>query len=117
MPAQDYSEHKPDGKCDSAGWAIAVTSRVASPSSAAPFRSTSGATARGSTTRDNPDTTPQDRPFDWFRSRQVGGKSTIWGRQVYRWSDLDFEANAREGIAVDWPIRYQDLAKRYDLVV
>ena len=65
---------------------------------------------------DNPYTTPQDKPFDWFRSRQVGGKSTIWGRQVYRWSDLDFEANVREGIAVDWPIRYQDLAKWYDRV-
>ena len=44
--------------------------------------------------KDNPYTTPQDKPFDWFRARQVGGKSTIWGRQVYRWSDLDFEANA-----------------------
>ena len=65
---------------------------------------------------DNPYTTPQDKPFDWFRSRQVGGKSTIWGRQVYRWSDLDFEANVRDGIAVDWPIRYADLAPWYDHV-
>src|ERR1700741_2950402 len=39
---------------------------------------------------DNPYPTPADKPFDWFRARQVGGKSTIWGRQVYRWSDLDF---------------------------
>jgi choline dehydrogenase-like flavoprotein len=65
---------------------------------------------------ENPYTTPQARPFDWFRARQVGGKSTIWGRQVYRWSDLDFEANAREGIAVDWPIRYVDIAPWYDRV-
>ena len=65
---------------------------------------------------DNPYTTPGHKPFDWFRARQVGGKSIIWGRQVYRMSDLDFEANAREGIAVDWPIRYQDIAPWYDHV-
>jgi len=47
---------------------------------------------------DNPYSTPADRPFYWFRARQVGGKSIIWGRQVYRWSDLDFEANLRDGL-------------------
>ncbi|HEV8398761.1 MAG TPA: GMC family oxidoreductase [Gemmatimonadales bacterium] len=65
---------------------------------------------------DNPYTTPPDRPFYWFRARQVGGKSTIWSRQVYRWSDLDFEANVRDGIAIDWPIRYADIAPWYDHV-
>jgi len=65
---------------------------------------------------DNPYTTPADRPFYWFRARQVGGKSTIWGRQVYRWSDLDFEANLRDDIGVDWPIRYADIAPWYDHV-
>ncbi|MCC6318596.1 MAG: GMC family oxidoreductase [Gemmatimonadaceae bacterium] len=65
---------------------------------------------------DNPYSTPANTPFDWFRARQVGGKSIIWGRQVYRMSDLDFEANARDGIAVDWPIRYADLAPWYDRV-
>jgi len=65
---------------------------------------------------DNPYTTPADKPFDWFRARQVGGKSIIWGRQVYRMGDLDFEANVRDGIAVDWPIRYRDLAPWYDHV-
>jgi choline dehydrogenase-like flavoprotein len=65
---------------------------------------------------DNPYSTPSDRPFLWFRARQVGGKSIIWGRQVYRWSDLDFEANLRDGVAVDWPIRYADLAPWYDHV-
>ncbi len=64
----------------------------------------------------NPYSTPADRPFYWFRARQVGGKSIIWGRQVYRWSDLDFEANLRDGIAVDWPIRYADIAPWYDHV-
>ena len=65
---------------------------------------------------DNPYATPAGKPFHWFRARQVGGKSIIWGRQVYRWSDLDFEANLRDGIAVDWPIRYRELAPWYDHV-
>jgi choline dehydrogenase-like flavoprotein len=65
---------------------------------------------------DNPYTTPADKAFHWFRARQVGGKSIIWGRQVYRWSDLDFEANLRDGIGVDWPIRYKDVAPWYDHV-
>ncbi len=54
--------------------------------------------------------------FDWFRGYHVGGRSLMWGRQSYRWSDFDFEANAREGIAVDWPIRYADIAPWYDHV-
>jgi choline dehydrogenase-like flavoprotein len=56
------------------------------------------------------------RRFDWYRGYQVGGRSLLWGRQSYRLSDFDFEANAREGIAVDWPIRYTDLAPWYDYV-
>src|SRR5881628_2449090 len=66
--------------------------------------------------RENPYTTDPDKPFMWIRGRQVGGRSIMWGRQVYRWSDLDFEANAREGVGVDWPIRYADLAPWYDHV-
>jgi choline dehydrogenase-like flavoprotein len=54
--------------------------------------------------------------FDWFRPNIVGGKSIMWGRQCYRWSDLDFEANLRDGIAVDWPIRYRDIASWYTYV-
>jgi choline dehydrogenase-like flavoprotein len=65
---------------------------------------------------ENPYTTAPGKPFTWVRGRQVGGKSITWGRQTYRWSDLDFEANAKEGIAVDWPIRYQDIAPWYDYV-
>jgi choline dehydrogenase-like flavoprotein len=58
----------------------------------------------------------QEKPFNWVRGYQVGGRSLTWGRQCYRYSDLDFEANAREGIGVDWPIRYKDLADWYDYV-
>jgi choline dehydrogenase-like flavoprotein len=54
--------------------------------------------------------------FDWYRGYHVGGRSLLWGRQSYRWSDFDFEANARDGIAVDWPIRYAELAPWYDYV-
>jgi choline dehydrogenase-like flavoprotein len=54
--------------------------------------------------------------FDWFRAYQVGGRSLLWGRQSYRLSDFDFEANAKEGIAIDWPIRYADIAPWYDYV-
>ncbi len=54
--------------------------------------------------------------FDWIRGYQVGGRSITWGRQSYRWSQMDFEGNARDGIAVDWPIRYDDLAPWYDHV-
>ncbi len=54
--------------------------------------------------------------FDWYRGYHVGGRSLMWGRQSYRHSDIDFEANAKEGIAVDWPIRYSDLAPWYSYV-
>ncbi|MBB5436374.1 choline dehydrogenase-like flavoprotein [Pedobacter sp. AK017] len=58
----------------------------------------------------------QEKPFSWYRGFQVGGRSLTWGRQCYRWSDLDFEANLKDGIAVDWPIRYKDIAPWYDYV-
>ena len=58
----------------------------------------------------------EDKPFDWMRGYHVGGRSLLWGRQSYRFSDLDFEANAKEGVAVDWPIRYADIAPWYDYV-
>ena len=54
--------------------------------------------------------------FDWFRGYHVGGRSLMWGRQSYRHSDLDFEANAKEGVAVDWPIRYAEISPWYDYV-
>ena len=66
--------------------------------------------------RDNPYTFDPGKPFHWIRGRQVGGRSIMWGRQVYRWSDLDFEANAKDGFGADWPIRYADIAPWYDYV-
>ena len=58
----------------------------------------------------------QEKPFAWWRSYQMGGRSLLWGRQSYRLSDLDFEANAKDGIAIDWPIRYKEMAPWYDYV-
>jgi len=64
--------------------------------------------------RDSPYT--EIKRFDWYRGYQVGGRSLLWGRHSYRLGDLDFEANARDGVAVDWPIRYADLAPWYSHV-
>jgi len=58
----------------------------------------------------------ETKRFDWMRGYHVGGRSIMWGRHSYRWSDLDFEANAKDGIAVDWPVRYKDIAPWYDRV-
>ncbi|MBB3859532.1 choline dehydrogenase-like flavoprotein [Novosphingobium hassiacum] len=65
---------------------------------------------------ENPYQTGEDTKFDWFRSYQLGGRSLTWGRQCYRWSDYDFDANRRDGQGTDWPIRYADLAPWYDKV-
>lgn len=58
----------------------------------------------------------QDKPFDWIRGYHVGGKSLMWARQTQRWSEFDFEGPARDGFAVDWPIRYKDIEKWYNYV-
>jgi choline dehydrogenase-like flavoprotein len=64
--------------------------------------------------KENPYT--EVKRFDWVRGDVVGGRSLLWARMCLRWSDLDFEANAKDGIAVDWPIRYKDIAPWYDYV-
>lgn len=66
--------------------------------------------------RENPYATASETEFNWFRSYQLGGRSLTWGRQCYRWSDYDFDANRRDGQGTDWPIRYADVAPWYDLV-
>jgi choline dehydrogenase-like flavoprotein len=115
-PERDYVEHKPPWEMPFRGLGDrrAVTARQSTQRHSVSFDEWSH--VFWTDDADNPYTTPPDRPFHWFRARQVGGKSIIWGRQVYRWSDLDFEANLRDGVAVDWPIRYADLAPWYDHV-
>jgi choline dehydrogenase-like flavoprotein len=64
-----------------------------------------------------PYTTPPDAPFPWVgRIRMVGGRTNVWGRQSYRWSDADFKAASHDGAGVDWPLGYTDLAPYYDIV-
>ena len=58
----------------------------------------------------------EDRRFDWIRGYHVGGRSLVWGRHSYRLSDLDFEANKKDGVAIDWPVRYKDIAPWYSKV-
>lgn len=58
----------------------------------------------------------QDKPFAWYRGYHLGGRSLLWSKHCYRLSDLDFEANATEGVGIDWPIRYKDIAPWYDKV-
>jgi choline dehydrogenase-like flavoprotein len=66
--------------------------------------------------KDNEHPYVQEKPFDWIRGYQVGGKSLMWARWTQRWGEHDFEANAIEGVGVDWPIRYPDLAPWYSYV-
>lgn len=58
----------------------------------------------------------EEKPFLWLRAHQMGGRSILWGKQTYRWSELDFEANAKDGHGVDWPIRYKDIEPWYTYV-
>jgi choline dehydrogenase-like flavoprotein len=115
-PEQDYVEHKPRWEMPFRGLGDrrATAERQGIQSKSVSFDELSHVFWTDDVK--NPYSTPADRPFYWFRARQVGGKSIIWGRAVYRWSDLDFEANLRDGIAVDWPIRYADIAPWYDHV-
>jgi choline dehydrogenase-like flavoprotein len=66
--------------------------------------------------RENPYVQEPGKPYNWFRANVVGGKSLLWGRHTYRWSDLDFEANRRDGHGNDWPIRYADIKDWYSYV-
>ncbi|TPV61793.1 GMC family oxidoreductase [Aestuariibacter sp. GS-14] len=65
---------------------------------------------------DHPYQTTLEKPFQWRRGYQLGGRSLTWGRQCYRWSDIDFSANAKDGYGTDWPVRYADLKPWYDHV-
>lgn len=66
--------------------------------------------------RDLPYQTKEGTEFSWIRGNQLGGKSLLWARQCYRWSDFDFNANKNDGVAIDWPIRYNDLENWYRYV-
>jgi choline dehydrogenase-like flavoprotein len=65
---------------------------------------------------ENPYSEKEGKRFDWMRGYHVGGRSIMWGRQSYRWGDMDFEANSKDGIAIDWPVRYKEIEPWYDYV-
>ena len=115
-PERDYIEHKPVYEFRFRGQGNRRRDRERQPiqSIAGPFEEETSHFFVDDV--DNPYTFDADKPFYWIRGRQLGGRSLMWGRQTYRMSDLDFEANAREGIGVDWPIRYADIAPWYDYV-
>jgi choline dehydrogenase-like flavoprotein len=64
----------------------------------------------------NPYVRNEDKPFDWFRADVVGGRSLLWGRQTYRWSEQDFNANAADGHGIPWPVSYEEIAPWYSYV-
>jgi choline dehydrogenase-like flavoprotein len=115
-PAQDYLEHEPiyEFRFRGLGNRKRDAERQFIQSKAGPFEEETAHWFVDDV--DNPYTFDADRPFYWIRGRHVGGRSLMWGRQTYRLSDLDFEANARDGFGIDWPIRYADIAPWYDYV-
>jgi choline dehydrogenase-like flavoprotein len=115
-PAKDYIEHEPvyEFKFRGLGDRNHARSRQFIQSQAKPYEEQTKHFFVDDV--DNPYSFDPARPFIWIRGRHLGGRSLMWGRQTYRLSDLDFEANAREGVAVDWPIRYADIKPWYDYV-
>ncbi len=115
-PAQDYVEHVQPWDLKFRGFRNRARQSRDQPIQKNCYACTEWSSKFFVNDRENPYTFPKDKPFDWIRGRQVGGRSITWGRQTYRWSDLDFEANAKDGVGVDWPIRYEDIAPWYDYV-
>ncbi|HLV85757.1 MAG TPA: GMC family oxidoreductase [Candidatus Sulfotelmatobacter sp.] len=116
IPEQDYVEHVPSWEMKFRGLGDRRRLREEQPIQSLCYACDEWGSKFFIKDKDLPYSTAPGKPFTWIRGRQVGGRSIMWGRQSYRWSDLDFEANLREGIAVDWPIRYADLAPWYDHV-
>ncbi|HKT88378.1 MAG TPA: GMC family oxidoreductase [Candidatus Sulfotelmatobacter sp.] len=116
LPEQDYVEHVPTWEVKFRGLGDRKKQLADQPIQSTCYACDEWSSKFFVSDKENPYTTSEDKPFRWIRGRQVGGRSITWGRQSYRWSDLDFEANLRDGIAVDWPIRYADIAPWYDYV-
>jgi choline dehydrogenase-like flavoprotein len=117
VPERDYVEHVPVWELQYRGWDKRVERAKTQPIQRECYYACDEYSSKFFVNdAENPYTSEEGKHFSWIRGRQVGGKSLIWGRQSYRWSDLDFEANAKEGIAIDWPIRYAEIAPWYDYV-
>ncbi|HUA14732.1 MAG TPA: GMC family oxidoreductase [Verrucomicrobiae bacterium] len=116
VPEQDYVEHVPTWEMKFRGLGDRRRLQEDQPIQSTCYACDEWSSKFFVSDKDHPYTTEPGKPYRWIRGRQVGGRSIMWGRQSYRWSDLDFEANLRDGIAVDWPIRYADIAPWYDYV-
>lgn len=116
VPEQDYVEHVPAWEMKFRGLRDRRLQREDQPIQSLCYACDEWSSKFFISDKEHPYITDDGKPFWWIRGRQVGGRSIMWGRQSYRWSDLDFEANLRDGIAIDWPIRYADIAPWYDYV-
>ena len=116
IPEQDYVEHVPMWEMKFRGMGDRRKLRDDQPIQSTCYACDEWSSKFFVSDKEHPYTTEAGKPFRWIRGRQVGGRSIMWGRQSYRLSDLDFEANLRDGIAVDWPIRYADIEPWYDYV-
>jgi choline dehydrogenase-like flavoprotein len=116
VPEQDYVEHVPPWEMKFRGLGDRRRLQEDQPIQSTCYACDEWSSKFFVSDKEHPYTTEPGKPFRWIRGRQVGGRSITWGRQSYRWSDLDFEANLRDGIGVDWPIRYADIERWYDYV-
>jgi len=117
LPERDYVEHVPAWELKFRGWDNRAERMATQPIQRECYYACDEYSNKFFVSdKENPYSTDPNKKFSWIRGRQVGGKSLTWGRQSYRWSDLDFEANLKDGVAVDWPIRYADIAPWYDYV-
>lgn len=115
-PERDYVEHIPPWEMRYRGLGDREKLRAEQPVQRECYACDEAASKFFVNDHENPYTTDDDKPFSWIRGRHVGGRSIMWARQSYRLSDLDFGANARDGVGVDWPIRYNDIAPWYEYV-
>jgi len=115
VPERDYVEHVPVWELKHRGWDDRFTRERTQPIQRECYYACDEYSHHFFVNdQENPYSFDPGKHFSWIRGRQVGGKSIMWGRHSYRWSDLDFEANLKDGIAIDWPIRYADIAPWYD---
>ena len=118
-----HVDHRVDYQDFAAPWEVSNGGQVSEQEKAEHYAIQSSCHAFSEATRqwwvrdsEHPYSTPGDKPFSWIRGYHLGGRSITWGRQSYRMSDVDFNANKLDGKGIDWPIRYADLAPWYDHV-
>src|SRR5260370_134718 len=117
VPERDYVEHVPVWELKYRGWDERAERQRTQPVQREVYYACDEYSHKFFVNdQENPYSSDPGKKFSWIRRRQAGGKSITCGRQSYRWTALDFEANLNEGIAVDWPIRYADIAPWYDYV-